>query len=239
MSTTNKIVQPFWGSWFYNPLLFLFLALLLVVFVSCNSEDKDYAPEGGKSVWAECGLQHEVKQEVVEKAVVGYKKIKGKKNPEILTIIDFSKPSSQKRLYVCDLKRKKLLYKTYVAHGKNSGGIYARKFSNQEGSNQSSLGFFLTGNVYYGKAGRSLSIIGLEPEINDHAEDRHIVMHPSKYVNYTTIKRKGMLGRSLGCPAVPEKEAQKIINCIKGGSCLFVYANDKQYHRKSSLLCSK
>jgi hypothetical protein len=215
------------------------LNLVLILLVASCSTDKDYAPEGARKIWQECGLQNELDPKVVEMAIEGYKKIRGKRNSETLTIIDFSKPSHKERLYVCDLKNKKLLFKTFVAHGKNSGKLYARNFSNKPESNKSCLGFFLTGVVYKGNLGNSLIIKGLENGINDNAQQRHIVMHPSKFVNQKTIKSRGMIGRSLGCPAIPEDLSDDIINKIKGGSCVFVYADDKNYRSKSVFISSK
>lgn len=218
---------------------FVRLALLVLgvtMLFSCNETDKDYATEDSKLIWAQCGLKKELKFEVFNQAITGYKKIKGKRNSEFITIIDFSKPSTKERMYIVDLKSKRLVEKSLVAHGKNSGGNYAKYFSNSFESNKSCLGFFLTGNAYDGNFGRSLTIKGLEKNINDNAERRHIVIHPSKFVNQNTIKRRGMLSRSLGCAAIPEKEAQSIINKIKGGSCVFIYANNKDYKLNSKFV---
>lgn len=144
----------------------------------------------------------------------GYEKIKSK-NKDILTVIDFSKPSTEKRMFVIDLKNKKVLYSTVVSHGKNSGSNYATSFSNVSGSYQSSLGFYVTENVYMGKNGYSLVLNGLEKGINDKAKERAIVVHGAKYANPSTIASSGRLGRSLGCPALPESLAEPIINTIK------------------------
>ena len=168
-------------------------------------------------------------------AMKGLERIKTK-NKEILTIIDFTKPSTQKRLCVIDLKNKKILYSTVVAHGRNSGANYATSFSNVSGSYQSSLGFYVTENVYMGKNGYSLVLDGLEKGINDKAKERAIVIHGAKYANPSTIAAGGRLGRSLGCPALPESLATPIINTIKNGSVIYIYAGNKEYTNKSILV---
>ncbi len=151
----------------------------------------------------------------------------------ILTLIDFTKPSSQKRLYVLDLKHQQVLYHTYVAHGKHSGLLYAKYFSNTPESLQSSLGFYQTGHTYLGKNGYSLQLIGLEKGINDLALDRSIVMHGAPYVSARQINSCGYLGRSWGCPAIPENLCRPIIDSIKNGTCVFIYANNPAYKQNS------
>lgn len=153
----------------------------------------------------------------------------------LLTLIDFTQPSSQKRLYVLDLLHQKVLYNTYVAHGKHSGLLYAKYFSNTPESLQSSLGFYSTGNTYFGKNGYSLQLIGLEKGINDLAMDRSIVVHGAPYVSTRQIESCGYLGRSWGCPAIPENLTQPIIDTIKNGSCVFIYANNSSYIQHSQL----
>ena len=150
-------------------------------------------------------------------------------NEDIVTIIDFSKPSTEKRLFILDLEKQELLYHTFVAHGKNTGVNMATKFSNNKGSNQSSLGLHRTGESYQGKHGYSLRLDGLEKGINDNARSRAVVMHSASYVSEAFIKRHGRLGRSWGCPAVPVEFSKEIIDLIKGGSCLYIYANDNNY----------
>lgn len=169
-----------------------------------------------------------------KEAYHGYQNIKNKER-EVLTLIDFSLPSTTPRLYVFDMKALKLLFKSEVAHGRNSGDNYATSFSNKPGSYKSSLGFFLTGNTYQGKNGYSLKLKGLERGINDNAEARAIVVHGAKYANPTVCKR-GRLGRSLGCPALPEAMNKPIIDAIKGGSVLYIYATDQRYRSQTHLL---
>jgi hypothetical protein len=172
-------------------------------------------------------------------AMKGFSKLRDKGMigaDSIITIIDFSKSSKQKRLYVIDLKNQDVIFNTVVAHGRNSGGEYARSFSNKPSSNKSSLGFYITEGTYNGGNGYSLKLQGAETGINDKALARAIVMHGADYANEDIIGSKGYLGRSFGCPAVPQKYHKKIIDTIKDGNCLFVYYPDQTYLKKSKLL---
>ena len=156
--------------------------------------------------------------------------------PNILTIIDLSMSSAKKRLWVIDLDRRKVLENSLVAHGRNSGELLARSFSNKAGSMQSSLGFYVTGEIYQGKHGYSLKLDGMEPGINDNARDRAIVIHGAHYVSRQFIERYGRLGRSFGCPALPLAKNKRIIDLIKDGSCLFIYYPSNVYREKSTLI---
>ncbi len=174
-------------------------------------------------------------------AYKGYTKLlqKVKVNvPDVLTIADFSKSSSQRRLYVIDMAEQKILFHTLVAHGRKSGLNYATQFSNKPESNKSSLGFYLTMGTYFGGNGYSLKLLGLEKDINDKALQRAIVLHGSDYVNNSFGASNGFMGRSFGCPAVPRKQAAPIINTIKNGSVLFIYHPNRQYISKSTVLNS-
>ncbi|WP_234733509.1 murein L,D-transpeptidase catalytic domain family protein [Tellurirhabdus bombi] len=173
-------------------------------------------------------------REVFEYALRGMQKIGPARH--VLSIADLSKPSSQKRLYVIDLENNKLLFHTYVAHGRNSGELNAMQFSNTSSSFQSSLGFYKTMNTYQGKHGLSLKLQGLEKGINDNAYSRAIVIHGADYVCEDFIRRTGRLGRSQGCPAVPNEVTKPIIAAIKGGTCLFVYSPSQAYLQQSSFL---
>ncbi len=157
-------------------------------------------------------------------------------NDTIITIIDFTLPSTQKRLWVINLKKPEVLIKTYVAHGRNTGENWALHFGNLPNSNMSSPGFFITGNTYYGRHGYSLNLVGIEPGINDNALRRRIVLHGAWYVSEDFIKKYGRLGRSNGCPAVPEDQASRVIDYIKDGTLLFIYTNDESYFRKSKII---
>jgi len=159
-------------------------------------------------------------------------------NRNVITLIDFSQPSCKERLFVIDLNAKKILFKTLVAHGKNSGESYATSFSNNLHSLQSSPGFYLTGSPYLGRHGYSLTLIGLEKDINDNAGKRSVVIHGAAYVSHEYIETYGRLGRSFGCPALPPETASDIIDTIRDGSLLFIYVNNEDYCRNSSLFNS-
>ena len=185
---------------------------------------------------AEAGLS----KGIFELAIKGLKKLNSDgrlTNPNIVTIADYSQSSNKKRLYVIDLKSRKLLFNTYVAHGRNTGDEYARSFSNKEGSLKSSLGFYITENPIIGShTGYALLINGVEKGFNDHAEKRAIIIHAADYATENFIKKYGRLGRSLGCPALPPDMNKPIIDSIKGGTCLFIYNPDNKYICSSSLL---
>ena len=170
-----------------------------------------------------------------ESAYSGYKKL-NKNNNSLLTIIDFNLPSTKKRMYVLDLAKKEVLYVTHVAHGRNSGENFATSFSNRSGSYQSSLGFFRTAETYNGGNGYSLRLDGLEKGINDKARPRAVVIHGADYCSEDFIRSTGRLGRSFGCPALPQELNKPIINTIKDGSLLFIYADKPEYYSLSKVL---
>lgn len=147
----------------------------------------------------------------------------------LITVIDFSKPSSAKRLWVIDLENKEVVLNTLVAHGRNSGEMMATRFSNRHESFQSSLGFYVTGKTYIGRHGLSLILDGLEDGINDQASRRAIVVHGAEYVSERYVKYAGRLGRSQGCPAVPMDIYKQLIGIIKDQTCLFIYSPDAEY----------
>jgi len=171
-------------------------------------------------------------------AIKGWTKLKniGVVQKDILAVGDFTQSSSNNRFYIIDLRAGKLLFQTLVAHGRNTGEEFARSFSNTASSYQSSLGFYVTGETYQGKHGLSLKLLGQEPGFNDHAEDRAIVLHGADYVHPEFAAQNGRLGRSLGCPAVPQELVAPIVQCIKDGACLFIYYPEKSYLQKSVLL---
>jgi hypothetical protein len=156
--------------------------------------------------------------------------------PHTLTVIDYSRPSTEKRLWVFDLQRQVLLFEELVSHGQGSGENMATRFSNTEGSHQSSLGLFITAESYEGQNGYSLRLDGLEPEFNDRARERAIVMHGAPYVSDAFIEASGRLGRSWGCPAVRSEQARHIIDTVKGGGLVFAYANDDAWLKRSGYL---
>jgi hypothetical protein len=164
---------------------------------------------------------------------------KGITSSQLLTIIDYSKPSIERRLWVIDLKKTKVLFNTWVSHGKNSGKINPTSFSNQIGSLKSSIGVFqTTGAPYFGMYGYSLRLIGLENGINDKALERYIVFHGASYVHPDVIKKYGVLGRSWGCPAVSEETVRPLINTIKDKSLVVMYYPDRNWINNSSFLTS-
>jgi hypothetical protein len=168
----------------------------------------------------------EMSFEAFQLALNGYNILKAANQlmvDSLFTVVDFSKPSVENRLFIVDIKNLKVIYKTLVAHGRNSGDLYATKFSNVQESYKSSLGLYVTGNTYKGKHGYSLQLNGMEKGINNNALSRAIVMHGADYVCKEYIQKYGRIGRSLGCPAVSNEESAKIINYIKNGSCLFLY----------------
>jgi hypothetical protein len=170
---------------------------------------------------------------VLELALNGYAQLQDKLKKPLLTVIDYSLPSTQKRLWIIDLRQQKILLHTVVAHGRNSGALLAEKFSNRPESYQSSLGFFQTGEAYQGKHGYSLRLDGLEAGINDQARARAIVIHGAGYAKETVAATAGRLGRSLGCPAVSPDLSTPLIKLIKEGSLLFIYGKDPNYLRMS------
>ncbi|MFN3234314.1 MAG: murein L,D-transpeptidase catalytic domain family protein [Gammaproteobacteria bacterium] len=162
---------------------------------------------------------------------------KGLNKKHILTVIDYRLPSSQKRLWVFDLDQNKLLFNTYVAHGKNSGNLYAKHFSNAHQSKETSIGTFVTGNVFQsGHDGAALQINGLDKGFNDQAASRGVIMHGASYVSESFLKHNGRMGRSWGCPAVSKKIIEPIINTIKGKSVMFSYYPDTKWLSSSQYL---
>jgi hypothetical protein len=178
-------------------------------------------------------------KQVFDYAMMGFNKMKllgSLENDHIISIVDFSKPAGLKRLFVIDLKNYKVLFNTYVAHGVNSGKEFARQFSNVLQSNQSSLGFYTTANTYSGKHGYSLHLQGMEKGINDNAFKRDIVVHGAAYVSESVVQSNGYVGRSHGCPAIPEQYKKTIIDKIKNGTCLFIFGDDQFYLQRSNML---
>jgi hypothetical protein len=203
--------------------------------VNADNSDNNNTANTVSDVYNEIDFgNHKISFQAFSHAYKGYMNLKkaGKltSGRNIITIADFSLASTANRLWVIDLARKKVLFNTYVAHGSGSGNAYATSFSNNGSSHQSSLGFYVTGSTYCGKHGCSLRIAGMDRGFNDNAESRAVVMHSANYVT------KGHVGRSWGCPAVAPQLAQPIINTIKGGTCLFIYAPQQRYLQSSRWL---
>jgi hypothetical protein len=182
---------------------------------------------------AELGLS----KKTLQYAYKGYAQLaaRGVVRNSVLTVVDFSQSSRKKRMYIIDMDREKVLLNTYVSHGKNSGLDYATRFSNRMSSLQSSLGFYVTRNTYFGKHGLSLRLEGQEDGFNDNALSRAIVVHGANYIGEHR-KNSAYMGRSFGCPAVPAAQSKKVINWIKDGSVLFIYHPSNSYLHGSKLL---
>lgn len=183
------------------------------------------------------GLDPKVLDLALEAASRAWNRSMGPK--KVLTVIDYSLPSTKKRLWVLDLAKDKLLFHELVAHGKGTGENIAKAFSNTPGSYQSSLGLFETLSTYMGKHGYTLRLRGLEQGVNDKAEERSIVIHGAWYVSPSFAKKYGRLGRSWGCPALDKQVAKQVIDTIKGRSLLFVYFPDKKWLSSSKFLAGK
>ena len=157
-------------------------------------------------------------------------------DPSTLTVIDYSKPSTEKRLWVFDLRSHEMVYEELVAHGQGSGGNVPTLFSNDPETHRTSLGLFVTGDTYVGKNGYSLRLDGLERGFNDHARERAIVMHGAPYVSAEFAQAQGRLGRSWGCPALPATVARDVIDRVKGGGLIFAYYPDQEWLNASQYL---
>jgi hypothetical protein len=178
--------------------------------------------------------------EVFTTALTGFFNLKagGLIRSNILTVIDFSISSCLERMWIIDMKKMEVVHVSLVAHGRNSGEEYASHFSNAPSSNKSSIGFYLTDGIYYGRHGVSLYLNGVESGVNDKARERAIVMHGADYVSRDYIKNYGRLGRSYGCPSFPLKDHEEIIKLLSEGSCMFIYYPDDKYRSSSSVLTS-
>ncbi|GAB3581983.1 hypothetical protein GCM10027345_25480 [Hymenobacter daeguensis] len=199
----------------------------------------DFSPQARfdqtlRSTYAALGAEQEgLRFETFAKAMTGYLNLRqaGKlaEDKQLLTVVDFDLPSTDKRLWVLDLAKNEILFHTLVAHGHNSGENEATNFSNTDQSNMSSLGFYATGSEYEGKHGHSLKLQGLDEGFNTNAEARSVVMHGADYVSEDFIRQNGRLGRSLGCPALPMDQYSQIIDAVNGGTCLFLNKSDAGY----------
>lgn len=175
-------------------------------------------------------------KEVFTLAIQGWSKMKDQLKSKVLTVIDFSLPSTAKRMWIIDPEKGEILLNSVVSHGRNSGELMAKSFSNQPESFKSSLGFYTTAETYNGKHGYSLRLDGLEKGFNDQARNRAIVIHGADYAREEFAKSVGRLGRSLGCPALPSELSAQAIDLIKNGSLLFIFGKDASYLEKSSLI---
>lgn len=176
--------------------------------------------------------------ESFKNGMMGYYKLSDQNllDKNILTIIDFTLSSTKKRMWVLDMTNNKVLFNTVVAHGKNTGGEFATKFSNNLNSLQSSLGFYITGETYFGKNGYSMFIDGMEKQFNSKARERYVVVHGASYANPSFVKKLGRLGRSYGCPALPTALTNDIIDVIKNKSVIYIHSADQSYLKNSEMI---
>ena len=217
---------------------FLFILVFAIEKTEAKTKDTEITKKSEcYQLYDEMQLDGIVNYTAFKYAYSGYDKINAK-NKDIMTVIDFSKPSTEERFFVLDMYNKKLLYSTHVSHGKKSGENYATSFSNKPGSHKSSPGFYMTEDTYIGRNGYSLVLNGLEKGINDRARERSIVVHGAAYCDSSLIE-SGRLGRSFGCPALPLEISETIIDTIKDGTLMYIHANDKNYLSRSKHIKEK
>jgi hypothetical protein len=197
-------------------------------------EKKQAFEEHMEEVYDKADLKKKgLSKEIFKNAFVGYhnfkQRIKGGPSKSILTVIDFTKSSKEKRMWIIDLQSKKLLFNTLVAHGRNTGEDRAESFSNTPNSYMSSVGFYLTDATYYGKHGLSLKLAGMDDKYNSNAMERAIVVHGADYVSESFVKQYGRLGRSLGCPSVPKEISKEVIDTIKDNTVMYIHGNEANY----------
>lgn len=227
-----------------NRVIRFLVAFLILI---AGSTIKTFTANAGKfnatqmlySILAENNPSTLPSEEVFAVAYKGHQAMKegsGTVKKDILTVIDFSLSSNEKRMWIIDLETNQVLFNDYVAHGRNSGNDKAGVFSNASGSYMSSIGFYVTGDTYHGKHGLSLILEGMDKDFNCNARNRAIVLHGADYVNADFIEQNGRLGRSLGCPSVSKEIHQQVIDTIKNGSTLFIYYPDPLFMEKSNVL---
>jgi len=212
---------------------FLFAISVLAAFVLASSKlapaseesTQQFASntESGSNNMVMYNLSKHIKMPALEYAFEGYEAFEGSVKSDRMIIIDFTLPSTEERFFVINPQTGEILFKKLVAHGQGTGDLFAQKFSNKNGSHQSSLGFFKTAETYAGKHGLSLRLDGLERGLNSAARDRAIVIHAADYVSEAFIAQNGYLGRSWGCPALPAEDYEEIINEIAAGTLLLIY----------------
>ena len=226
---------------------FFFLCLVVMalsssVISAADKREKSYVVIDDLTAYAS-HLYHELNDndlgyQPFETALKGYLKLAQEGQIEfgsLLTVIDMSVSANKNRFFLIDIEKEKIVHKSIVAHGRNSGGEYAKDFSNKIGSFKSSIGFYRTGETYQGKHGLSLRLDGLEFS-NSNARKRAIVIHAADYVSSVFIEKNGRLGRSLGCPSLPQKDYDQIVEKIKEGKLLFIYYPEAHYLKNSDLL---
>lgn len=226
----------------YNLISAISMAVISLVSPTSSSDHSSPVVKSNSDVKTE--VNHlsqkapELNKKVLTYALTAYHKAsnKGAVKKPVLTVIDYSLPSSKQRMWVFDVNKERLLYQTYVAHGQNSGMTVPNHFSNQSSSKATSLGTYVTKDTYIGHKGYSLNLQGLEKGFNDNAYNRRVVMHGAWYVEPSFIKQSGRAGRSWGCPSIAQSLAKPVINTIKGGSVIFAYYPDQNYLSHSSFV---
>jgi hypothetical protein len=219
-----------------------FVSLISTLLLATNLTSSSTFAQSGSDINTQ--VQHlgnkapQLNKGVLKLALTAFKNAnkRGEVKKPVLTVIDYSLPSNKQRMWVFDVRREKLLFNTYVAHGKNSGVNTAHHFSNKESSKESSLGTYITKDTYIGHKGYSLNLEGLDRGYNDNAYNRRVVVHGAWYVEPDFIKRAGRAGLSWGCPAIAQTLAKPVINTIKNGSVLFAYFPDRNFLSHSGLL---
>ena len=214
----------------------LSLALLGVLIVPA-AEASTVARSSAALVEHLAGLPDGPRRPVIEAALAAYEDAAARgvvARDHLLTVIDYTRPSTEPRLWVLDLVTGRVLYRELVAHGQQSGNNHTTRFSNAHGSHMTSLGLFVTDGSYVGRNGYSLRLRGLDPGVNDNALDRAIVVHGAPYVSRATAAKLGRLGRSHGCPAVRDEIARALIDTIKDGSVLFAYGAQRGSSRRTT-----
>ena len=217
------------------------LALLVSLLAACGAAPPPRPPRPAAEAPAPLvspAAQAWPRRDVLELALQAYRcgEREGRFRRPVLTVIDYSLPSTEPRLWVIDLRRKRVLHHELVAHGDRSGDTMAVAFSNEIGSHQSSLGLFRTDEVYTGQYGYALRLSGLEPGVNDHARERAIVVHGAPYVSQAAIAQWGTIGTTWGCAGLPEDVSAQVIDDIAGGSAIFAYYPDANWLRDSRYL---
>ncbi|AYZ72811.1 peptidase [Fusobacterium necrophorum] len=211
-------------------LIFLLLLQGILWAEEIEEMEKPLKPLNIQEIYQKLDLQGKLDYKIFEEGYLGYLMI-GNKNSDYFAIVDYTKPSNEKRFFLLDMKHYKIETQTYVSHAKNSGLEMALHFSNDKNSMQSSLGFYLTKDTYKGEYGYSLVLEGLEDNINSNAKERKIVMHGGDFAEEEYLKTYGFLGRSWGCPVLPKSEITAVIDKLKNHHVLFIAGND-EYYRK-------
>jgi hypothetical protein len=227
-----------------NKGIFIFLIFILTIVFSASSNKTSLSERGipfvktVNELYSKLDIK-ELSYNAFKLAFSGFIKLQKENllnNDSLLTIIDYSLPSTAERLFIIDLKNLQLIKESLVAHGKSTGDLYPVNFSNKMQSHQSSLGFYITEDTYEGKHGYSLRLKGIEKNINDKAKERSIVIHGADYVSDSYIQKYGRIGRSFGCPALPVDQNKQIIDLIKNNTCLFIYFPANDYLKQSKLV---